>query len=444
MYRLKYQKYKSKYLLLKRVATTLENQKGGVPCIDELQKSDLKTLSEIPLDEIISTIRTKIVNNKLINDKNLNDIFDLDKKTVLGAGAFGSTFLVTVKKPFDTLKTGDKVVIKNILDSNFLSSDKITEYEVIGLMLAQLSGCKNIPHIHGFVKKGLHNAPTIIMEFIGGLNMEKYVVNNKMSVRNADDLNKVAHWFTQLNDTLKCLHSDGIAHRDIKPDNIMIRDNDAIFIDFGLSCKQGTMCNPVSATKYRSPIKAYNGTDIDMNIERANDKYSLGLSILNVLAIMNPNKLAPFSEQAMHFREYPELLKQYILSFGKKFADVPAVHRLLDQACSLIRDGLPEVFRSRFDAINVSSFEYEDAPLILCRKKGDISCSHLKSTSSRSASVRTEPLVSHVHSEVKELDHRNTNSTDGSVNKLVTHNQSDLKSRYSTVDQLIVKNKNAN
>jgi serine/threonine-protein kinase PknG len=41
----------------------------------------------------------------------------------------------------------------------------------------------------------------------------------------------------QMVDSLKTVHSSGRTYNDIKPDNIMVDDNDAILIDFGMTDK---------------------------------------------------------------------------------------------------------------------------------------------------------------------------------------------------------------
>ena len=69
----------------------------------------------------------------------------------------------------------------------------------------------------------------IIMDFIQGKSLHKILKEEKRL-----SINKLKHYFKQVADALKIIHSENILHRDIKPDNIIIDENDkAILIDFG-------------------------------------------------------------------------------------------------------------------------------------------------------------------------------------------------------------------
>lgn len=71
-----------------------------------------------------------------------------------------------------------------------------------------------------------------ICDYIDGMTLETYVESNRV------DFNMAIHFFVEMLNVLKYCHSKDVIHRDIKPDNIMIRNNDLmsfVLIDFGLS-----------------------------------------------------------------------------------------------------------------------------------------------------------------------------------------------------------------
>lgn len=82
-----------------------------------------------------------------------------------------------------------------------------------------------------------YNVPNIdlyaVFEFIPGLTLTEYI-----SKQGPMELNTAITLTVKLLETLKVFHTAGIGHRDIKPDNIILRNDapsDPVLIDFGLS-----------------------------------------------------------------------------------------------------------------------------------------------------------------------------------------------------------------
>ena len=89
-------------------------------------------------------------------------------------------------------------------------------------------------------------------------------------------------------DALQYAHAHGIAHRDIKPDNIVLSDHGAVLVDLGIAraiARSGedrvTRSGFVVGTEeYMSPEQAAGSPDVDGRT----DLYSLGVVLFETLA----------------------------------------------------------------------------------------------------------------------------------------------------------------
>ncbi|MFM6252188.1 MAG: serine/threonine protein kinase, partial [Dolichospermum sp.] len=66
-------------------------------------------------------------------------------------------------------------------------------------------------------------------------------------------------YINQVGQALEHIHEDNYLHRDIKPDNILLKNNgqDAILIDFGLARTMATQSMSNSLTQGYAPIEQY-------------------------------------------------------------------------------------------------------------------------------------------------------------------------------------------
>lgn len=84
----------------------------------------------------------------------------------------------------------------------------------------------------------------IVLEYIPGYNLSQYIISMKsMKLKSSQTMiYSFTYW---LFSTLSFIHSKNFAHRDIKPDNIMVdtHQNKFVLIDFGLACKVATNNN---------------------------------------------------------------------------------------------------------------------------------------------------------------------------------------------------------
>jgi DNA-binding response OmpR family regulator len=112
----------------------------------------------------------------------------------------------------------------------------------------------------------------------------------RMRIRRGLDPNLAGHMLRQMAEALAAIHSVGVLHRDLKPGNVMLRDDGTIvLIDFGLA-KQVELDAEITATGeifgtpyYMSPEQGH-GKEVD---ERS-DIYSLGIIFYEMLTGQKP------------------------------------------------------------------------------------------------------------------------------------------------------------
>ncbi|NEO73818.1 AAA-like domain-containing protein [Moorena sp. SIO3H5] len=154
--------------------------------------------------------------------------YTIEKK--LGQGGLGITYLARNK-------TGDRIVIKTILN-DVLRQDKLLDYWKIfaneALKLAQCS-CGN-PHLVGLCEEIIREGelPCLIMEYIEGETLSALV--KRQGVLSEE---KALLYIQQIGSALRDIHQQGLLHRDVKPNNIMVRKDGsgAVLIDLGLATK---------------------------------------------------------------------------------------------------------------------------------------------------------------------------------------------------------------
>lgn len=122
----------------------------------------------------------------------------------------------------------------------------------------------------------------IYFAFVEGKSLRSHV-----NAETVPSLDRARRWFTQVASALDHAHANGIVHRDIKPDNIIISESEenATLVDFGIALtsddvksltKEGYV---IGTPAYMSPEQA-NGEELD----RRSDIFSLGITLYETLS----------------------------------------------------------------------------------------------------------------------------------------------------------------
>lgn len=214
----------------------------------------------------------------------------------LGEGGFGITYLAY------QIHLKRNVVIKEFYIKEYCDRDSDTSKVFLGtsgnrdivvrflnkfhneaLNIAALKH-PNIISIYDVFEE--NNTAYYVMEYHPDGSLGRLVDgNNGMSKERA------LHYIYQVADVLKYIHSKHIMHLDIKPDNILLDENDnAILIDFGLAKvydgatnQQQTRSSSIAAySPGYAPLEQYNPSGIS-SFSPTTDIYSLGATLFTLL-----------------------------------------------------------------------------------------------------------------------------------------------------------------
>jgi eukaryotic-like serine/threonine-protein kinase len=143
-------------------------------------------------------------------------------EALLGQGGMGRVY-----KAYD--KDLDRTVaIKVVRDGAIGESDALKRFKQ-ELVLASKISHKNILRIHDMGDVG--GLRFISMAFVEGKDLQHIIRDNpKMP------LERILNFSRQIAEALAAAHSEGVVHRDLKPQNLLVDKNDQIFVcDFGLA-----------------------------------------------------------------------------------------------------------------------------------------------------------------------------------------------------------------
>lgn len=147
-------------------------------------------------------------------------------EAILGVGGFGVTYRAREQLI-------DRVVAIKTTNDLVQSKQNFAKYQEKFIQEAfRLARCNHnhIVRIEDICQE--QGVWCMIMEYLTNSDLEQYVVKNGPLSES-----KAIHYISQIGSALDYLHQQSILHRDVKPSNIMLRQNinDAVLIDFGLA-----------------------------------------------------------------------------------------------------------------------------------------------------------------------------------------------------------------
>ena len=195
----------------------------------------------------------------------------------LGRGGMGDVYLVK-----DTV-INRKAALKTIREDNNLDSRQVIELRQRFYREGQTAGALSHPNIVTVYDLGeALGMSYIVMEFVEGQTLAQLMKKSRLSVA------QIKHVVYHAAMGLDYAHKNGIFHRDVKPDNIMVSKTGTVKVmDFGIARlveSQLTQTGSVMGTPaYMSPEQV-NGHRIDQR----SDVFSLGVILYELLTGKKP------------------------------------------------------------------------------------------------------------------------------------------------------------
>ncbi|KAG1218591.1 hypothetical protein G6F35_008194 [Rhizopus arrhizus] len=221
---------------------------------------------------------------------------------ILGHGAYGCLFLG------QSLKDNSYVAVKILAKSAELQQLQQLEMDI-------QSELKH-PHLlalHRFIQD--QDYLYMIMELCDQGDLFDFVIKDQ-EINFVREEGLVKTWFHQILDAVEHMHSQGVYHRDLKLENILLKqqDEDELYCkvaDFGLATRERySMEFGCGSTSYLAPEHFDDGTDLVPYDAAASDAWSLGILLLAILFGRTPWQEASHMDLAYHqFTRNPAMLK---------------------------------------------------------------------------------------------------------------------------------------
>jgi serine/threonine-protein kinase len=227
----------------------------------------------------------------------------------------GSGGMATVYKAKDTML--DRVVAVKVLHPAHLDDeDSVRKFR----REARAAGSLSHYNIVGVFDVGLHEEiHYIVMELAEGKTLKEYITEKgKLSEEETIEIT------LQICNALSHAHKNGVIHRDIKPQNIILnKEGNAKVADFGIaravSADTLTKTEDIyGSVRYFSPEQA--GGE---NVDHRTDMYSLGIVMYEMLTGELPYKGdTPIEWALKHINEEPTPIRKVLPEIDSDLADI--------------------------------------------------------------------------------------------------------------------------
>src|SRR3954454_18156372 len=162
----------------------------------------------MPSDE-----KTRVVHNSSALDRGvrLNETYEINES--IASGAMGEVYRG------HNIETGEPVAVKTVLPELARDEAIFALFKKEGTILGRLNH-DAIVRYYSFSRDPKIGRPYLVMEFVAGQSLADRMISAPLSRNDARML------FVRVAEGLALAHKAGVIHRDLSPDNIILRDGD--------------------------------------------------------------------------------------------------------------------------------------------------------------------------------------------------------------------------
>jgi len=225
----------------------------------------------------------------------------------LGRGGFGVTYLA--------VKDGKEYVVK----FGFRPGDLNVEY----LMMEKVDAfCSNYYACLVDVIREGNEVVAIVSRYIEGLPLD----SSKLGSLYLSQINTIA---MQMLDALKTIHELGVAHRDVKPANIIYnpKNNITTLIDFGVATNKASKLAGSSPFLWGELFK--NPFNVPLKMSMIGDVFGLGVTLYYIISKSYPFEIIPEEPNSIKVYNYSEF---YPLATNSPMLDAKINNMILHPA----------------------------------------------------------------------------------------------------------------
>ena len=141
----------------------------------------------------------------------------------------------------------------------------------------------------------------VISEYISGVTFEEHIKSRLSAMPTEDRDRKIVEDFIPIIEAVDYLHSNGIIHRDIKPDNLMIQDGYLPkLMDLGIaktdSFGDARLTGTIGSVPFAAPEQVV-AEDVVAEVDNRSDIYSLGATLQYLITGDYPSDMSGHSEK---------------------------------------------------------------------------------------------------------------------------------------------------
>lgn len=270
-------------ILLAEVLSRLDRQPQAEACIVEaLRRAEARQLPAMA--DRVRAAAVKLWRPERITDLSVDDRVGPDTGSgrflvleTLGSGGFGE-----VERAID-LDTGGEVAIKH-LRFNLQDAPERARLAV-ATVRNEVTAAARLPsrHIAGtrYLHLGSDGGVTLVQDYVAGSTLRRALADD------AIDFGRRMAIAAAIARTLATLHRVGLAHRDLKPDNVILRGGtQPVLIDLGLARLKGVADTVAGlGTEGYAPPEQMKGAAVDPGWFGREDVFALGRMIEEMAAI---------------------------------------------------------------------------------------------------------------------------------------------------------------